>query len=140
MVIAIVAVLIAVSFVAVGQGGGMSVEQPDYAPLDLGPVSATDVALLRPPGGLWGYSVQATDEALARIAQAIRQRDIRIVALEQLVADLSREPSPPAPLSSPPYFTARHRRDADGPFGAGDAGEPGDGPFGPLGPPEQARG
>jgi hypothetical protein len=127
MVVASAAVIIAVVFVAMGRGGEMSVEQPDYEPLDLGPVSATDVALLRPPGGLWGYNVQATDEALGRIAESVRERDVRIVALEQLVADLSREPSPP-PLSSPPYLGARHRREIDPPGGAG---EPGGGPFGP---------
>jgi len=54
--------------------------------------------------------MQATDEALDRIAASIRERDVRIVALEQLVADLSREPSA-QPLSSP-YMPVRHRRAA----------------------------
>jgi hypothetical protein len=55
--------------------------------------------------------MQATDEAMEQIAEAIRERDVRIVALEQLVTDLSREPdpAPPPPLSSP-YMGARHRR------------------------------
>jgi hypothetical protein len=44
---------------------------------------------------MWGYSMQATDEALERIAESIRERDVRIVALEQLVTDLSRNPKPP---------------------------------------------
>lgn len=136
MVVAVVAVLVAVVFVALGRGGEMSVERPDYEPLNLGPASATDVALLRPPGGLWGYNMAATDEAMVRIAESIRERDVRIVALEQLVADLSREPSS-SPLGSPPYFTARHRRDIDDPFGVGGAAEPGEGP---LGPPERAHG
>jgi len=70
--------------------------------------TATDIALLQPPMALWGYNMQATDEALDRIAASIRDRDVRIVALEQLVTDLSREPSA-QPLSSP-YMTARHRR------------------------------
>jgi hypothetical protein len=118
-------VVIAVVFVAVGRGGEMSVERPDYEPLDLGPVSATDVALLRPPGGLWGYNVAATDEALVRIAESIRERDVRIVALEQLVSDLSREPAQQAPLSSPPYLGARHRRETDDVFGNGGPDRPG---------------
>jgi hypothetical protein len=116
MVIAFIAVLAVVVVVARGRGGELSVERSDYAPLDVGPVSATDVALLRPPTGIWGYSMQATDEALEQIAEAIRERDVRIVALEQLVTDLSREqehaPSL-APLASPyasPYSGARHRR------------------------------
>jgi len=116
MVIAFIAVLAVVVVVATGRGGELSAERGDYAPLDVGPVSATDVALLRPPTGVWGYSMQATDEALELIAEAIRERDVRIVALEQLVTDLSREqdhaPSL-APLASPyasPYSGARHRR------------------------------
>jgi hypothetical protein len=107
MGIAFVVVVVAVVLVAMGRGDGLSVERNDYLQLDLGPVSATDVALLRPPTGLWGYNMQATDEAMELIAESIRERDVRIVALEQLVTDLSHEPA--APLSSP-YVAARHRR------------------------------
>jgi hypothetical protein len=116
MVIAVIAVFAVVVVLASGRGGELSVERGDYAPLDIGPVSATDVALLRPPTGVWGYSMQATDDALEQIAEAIRERDVRIVALEQLVTDLSRDhdhaPSM-TPLASPyvsPYSGARHRR------------------------------
>jgi len=109
-----VVVVVAMVLVAMGRGGGLSVERNDYLALDLGPVSATDVALLRPPTGLWGYNMQATDEAMDLIAESIRERDVRIVALEQLVTDLSREPV--APLSSP-YVTARHRRASLDPTG-----------------------
>ena len=113
MVIAFIVVLAVVAVIATGRGGELSVERGDYAPLDLGPVSATDIALLRPPTGGWGYSMQATDEALEQIAEAVRERDVRIVALEQLVTDLSRDHAPMAPLASPyasPYGGARHRR------------------------------
>jgi hypothetical protein len=109
MVIAVAVVLIVVVVLAVGRGGQQSVERAAYAPLDLGPVSATDVALLRPPSGLWGYSVPATDAAMEQIAESIRERDVRIVALEQLVTDLSRDNAPAMPLGSP-YIGARHRR------------------------------
>jgi hypothetical protein len=105
--IAFVVVIVAVELVAMGRGDGLSVERGDYLQLDLGPVSATDVALLRPPTGLWGYNMQATDEAMEQIAESIRERDVRIVALEQLVTDLSQEPA--QPLGSP-YVAARHRR------------------------------
>ena len=97
-----------------GRGGELSVERNDYAPLDLGPVSATDVALLRPPTGVWGYSMQATDEAIEQIAEAIRERDVRIVALEQLVTDLSRD-TPPAGAARQPV---RQRRPAPADAGA----------------------
>src|SRR5580692_9828496 len=124
MVIAIIAVVAVIAVIATGRGGELSVERSDYAPLDLGPVSATDIALLRPPTGVWGYSMQATDDALEQIAEAIRERDVRIVALEQLVTDLSRDHAPMAPLASPytppyasPYDGAGHRagRRRDGP-------------------------
>ena len=100
-------ILIAVVLVAAGRGGELSDERSDYAPLDLGPVSATDVALLRPPANAWGYNMQATDEALEQMAESIRQRDVRIVALEQLVTDLSRDPAPPS--VSNPYIGSRRR-------------------------------
>lgn len=109
ILIAAIVIVAAVIFLAVGRGGGLSAERNDYSPLDLGPVSATDVALLRPPTGLWGYNMQATDEAMERIAESIRERDVRIVALEQLVTDLSRD-QPPMPLLASPYAGARHRR------------------------------
>jgi hypothetical protein len=108
MWVIVVAVVAGAVLVARGRGGDLSVERIDYLELELGPVSATDIALLRPPMALWGYNMQATDEALDRIAASIRDRDVRIVALEQLVTDLSREPAA-QPLSSP-YVSARHRR------------------------------
>jgi hypothetical protein len=120
LLITIVVILVAVVLVAAGRGGQLSAERADYAPLDLGPVSATDVALLRPPTALWGYNMQATDEAMERIAEAIRARDVRIVALEQLVTDLGREHAPPP---SSPYLSARHQRELP-PAGEGSAAPP----------------
>ena len=111
ILLAAVVILVGIVLVATGRGGELSRERTDYSPLDLGPASATDIALLRPPTALWGYDTQATDEAMAQIAESVRERDVRIVALEQLVTDLSREPAPP-PLSSP-YLGARHRRPAE---------------------------
>jgi hypothetical protein len=94
MILVGVAVLVGVFFVATGRGGELAYEQADHAPLDLGPVSATDVALLRPPTALWGYNMQVTDEALERIARAVRERDIRIAYLQQQLADLTPETAP----------------------------------------------
>jgi hypothetical protein len=102
-------VLVVVVYVATGRGGELPAERTDHAPLDLGPVSATDVALLRPPSAMWGYDMQATDEALDRIAETIRERDVRIIALEQLVTDLGRNPAPVRLGNASP--DARHRRD-----------------------------
>jgi hypothetical protein len=112
IVLAIVVVLAGVVLVAAGRGGEMpAVERTDYSPLEMGPVSATDVVLLRPQMALWGYNQQMVDEALDHIADSIRERDVRIVALEQLVTDLTREPVPSMPLGSP-YPGARHARPA----------------------------
>ena len=67
-------------------------------------VSATDVVLFRPPMALWGYSTQATDEALNRIAEALTERDIEITALRQRVANLEAA-SPPGRSASTCWAT-----------------------------------
>ena len=91
MLLAALAVLVGVVVVALGRGGEMTFFAADYAPLKLDEIAATDVVLFRAPMGLWGYNVQATDEALNRIADALTERDIEIAALRQQVADLSAE-------------------------------------------------
>jgi hypothetical protein len=93
--IAIVAVLVGIFFAATGRGGELAYEHADHAPLDLGPVTAADVALLRPPTALWGYNVQVTDEALDQIARAVRERDITIAYLQEQLASSERNGSYP---------------------------------------------
>jgi hypothetical protein len=88
LILAFIAILVGVFAVATGRGGELAYEQADHAPLDLGPVSATDVALLRPPTALWGYNMQVTDEALDRIARALRDRDVEIAYLQRQLADV----------------------------------------------------
>jgi hypothetical protein len=105
MLLAALAVLAGIVIVASGRGGEMAYEHPDYPPLDLGPVTAADVALLRPPSAAWGYNMRVTDEALAQIARAMSERDVRISALEQRVSDLHEELS----RGLPPRPRARHR-------------------------------
>jgi len=113
MLLAVIVVLVAVFFVATGRGGELSRERPDYAPLDLGPVAATDIALLRPPTAMWGYNVKATDEALDVIARAMRERDAKIAYLEQrlaaIIPDTAQDPQPPRaprPVSALPSLQA----------------------------------
>jgi hypothetical protein len=105
MLLAALVVLAGIVIVASGRGGEMAYEHPDYPPLDLGPVTAADVALLRPPSAAWGYNMRVTDEALAQIARAMSERDVRISALEQRVTDLREELS----RGLPPRPGARHR-------------------------------
>ena len=114
MMIAVVVVLGGVVAVAVGHGGELSHEEVDHAPLDMGPMSATDVVLLRPPTALWGYSVQITDQALERIAGAIRDRDVRIVALEQRIAELTGNDD--YRLASPARHARRNQQLSDAGF------------------------
>jgi hypothetical protein len=113
MILVAVVILIGVFFAATGRGGELARERGDYAPLDLGPVSATDVALLRPPTAMWGYDMQATDEALERIAQAVRDRDVTIAFLQQRLADLSMEDAPILPPAEP--SGPEHPADPPGP-------------------------
>ena len=91
--ITIVAVLVGIFFAATGRGGELAYEQADQAPLDLGPVSAADVALLRPPTALWGYNMQVTDAALDQIARAVRERDVTIAYLQEQLASVERHGS-----------------------------------------------
>ena len=86
MLLAVVAVLVAVFFLATGRGGELSREPVDYAPLELGSVAASDIAMMRPPTAMWGYNVDVTDEALDRIARAVRDRDLEIAYLQQQLA------------------------------------------------------
>ncbi len=88
MLVVAVVVLAGVVAVASGRGGEMAIPEPDYPPIDLGPVSAADVALLRPPSAAWGYNMRVTDEALEVIARAVTERDVQIAALQQEVTDL----------------------------------------------------
>ena len=103
MILVAVAILVGVFVAATGRGGELAYEQADHAPLDLGPVSATDVAMLRPPTALWGYNMQVTDEALGKVAQAIRDRDVTIAFLQQRLADVTTQAAPVRqPDESPP--------------------------------------
>jgi hypothetical protein len=91
MLVAAIVILAGVVVVASGRGGEMAPEYPDYPPIDLGPVTAADVALLRPPSAAWGYNMRVTDEALETIAAAVTERDVKISVLQQEVADLREE-------------------------------------------------
>jgi hypothetical protein len=111
--IAIVAVLVGIFFAATGRGGELAYEHADHAPLDLGPVSAADVALLRPPTALWGYNMQVTDEALDQIARAMRERDVTIAYLQERLSGVEHDGSYAEPGGVPA------RQPADSPVAPG---------------------
>ena len=140
MILVAVVILVGVFWVATGRGGELAYEQADQAPLDLGPVSATDVALLRPPTALWGYNMQVTDEALEAIAQAVRDRDVMIAFLQRRLADLTAQTaaSPVVSPAAPPVLSpAAPERPAD-PCGPDDRA-PAEPDESPLAPKEQPR-
>jgi hypothetical protein len=86
--LAAVAILGCVVLAALGMAGEMALFPPDSAPLRMNEVTAADVALLRPPLALWGYSVPATEEALGVIARAVTTRDTEIATLRQELDDM----------------------------------------------------
>jgi hypothetical protein len=86
--LAAAAILGCVVLAALGMAGEMATFPSDSAPLRLDEVTATDVALLRPPLALWGYNVPATEEALGVIARAVTARDTEIASLRAELADI----------------------------------------------------
>src|SRR5215831_19166431 len=82
------AILGGVVLAALGRAGEMATFAGDTAPIELDEVSATDVALLRPPMSLWGYNAQATEDALRVIARSVTARDVEIATLRRELADL----------------------------------------------------
>jgi hypothetical protein len=91
------AILVGMIVVAMGRGGELVLFAPDLRPLDPEIVTATDVALLRPPAALWGYDRQATHVVLNKVARTVTERDVEIAALRRQLADLqSAGQDPPA--------------------------------------------
>lgn len=114
LILASAAILAGVVSVAIGRGGEMAEFAGDYPPCEADDLmTAADVALLRPPSALWGYNVQATDEALGRIAQVVTERDVEIAALRRQLAE---QRAAVTPAGTPPAGVA--------PAGVAPAGAP----------------
>jgi hypothetical protein len=88
LLVAAAAILVGVVLAALGRAGEMATFAGDTAPIELDEVSATDVALLRPPMSLWGYNAQATEDALRVIARSVTARDVEIATLRRQLAEL----------------------------------------------------
>jgi hypothetical protein len=86
--VAALVILGGVVLAALGRVGEMATFASDTPPMNLDEVSATDVALLRPPMSLWGYNAQATEDALRVIARSVTARDVEIATLRRELADL----------------------------------------------------
>ena len=85
-------ILIGVVLASLGRAGEMADFPSDTPPMELDEVSATDVALLRPPMSLWGYNAQATEDALRVIARSVTERDVEIATLRRELAELRGDP------------------------------------------------
>ena len=88
LLVAAVAILCGAAVVAIGRGGEMGGSAADIRPIDPDFSTAADVALLRPPAALWGYNMQATDEALSLVARTVTERDVQIASLRRQIAEL----------------------------------------------------
>ncbi|MGO8885123.1 MAG: hypothetical protein ACLQI7_15735, partial [Streptosporangiaceae bacterium] len=91
LLIAAVAIIVGAVVVALGRGGELAHFPADLPRWDAELGTAADVAMLRPPSALFGYSPQATDDALGQIAQLITERDVEIAALRSRVAELQQQ-------------------------------------------------
>jgi hypothetical protein len=130
---------------ALGRAGEMAIFTADAPPFDPGQVTATDVALLRPPLSLWGYNAPATEEALRVIARAMTARDVEIarLRLELANAQAGRSASWAAPPVPPAGSGWAAPPGSPGDSGwAAPPGQPGDSGraalAGPLGEADQA--
>ena len=129
LLVAALVILGGVVLAALGRVGEMATFASDTPPMDLDEVSATDVALLRPPMSLWGYNAQATEDALRVIARSVTARDVEIATLRRELADLRRnaggaqatrtgrvnlagQPPPAAPQRTDPLAAYRPRDSA----------------------------
>ena len=106
--LAAVAILGCVVLAALGMAGEMAAFPTDSAPLRMDEVTAADVALLRPPLALWGYSVPATEEALGVIARAVTARDTEIATLRQELDDVRAQRQAGERAASPPHAAPLH--------------------------------
>ncbi|WP_348652199.1 DivIVA domain-containing protein [Streptomyces sp. 71268] len=128
LLIALVAVVGAVTLVVVGGGDGAALPeaQPDRLldplPEDR-PVDRADIDALRLPLALRGYRMAEVDDALGRLGAELAERDARIAELEAVVAGTdARAYAGPGLIGDP---AAARAADAPRP-GAGGTGATGD--------------
>ncbi len=134
LLIALVAVVGAVTLVVVGCGDGAALPeaQPDRLldplPEDR-PVDRADVDALRLPLALRGYRMAEVDDALGRLGAELAERDARIAELEAVVAGTdARAYAGPGLMGDP---AAARAADGPGP-GAGGTGGAGGAPPAPA--------
>jgi hypothetical protein len=115
LLLAVVAILGGVVFVALGRGGELALFPPDTGPGHARLASADDVAAFRPPPAFLGYSASATDEALSRIALVVAERDEEVAALRRQLAAYQSAAYPAAEAAE---YDPASEYDAAGEYGA----------------------
>jgi hypothetical protein len=109
LLLAAAAIVAGVIALALGRGGELAHFPSDAAPWECQIATAADVAQLRPPAALFGYSVRATSQALSQIAEAVTERDSEIESLRRRLAELQaqvdrlQEAAPPPARSWPQW-------------------------------------
>ena len=117
LLFAVAAIIVGVVLAALGHAGEMAPAPADVAPTDVGTVSAADIAMLRPPMALWGYNMQATDDALQVIARSVTDRDVEIASLRSQLAQALAPLTPDAAQHHPPFASDHADWPADGASG-----------------------
>ncbi len=121
---AAIAILIGVVVVAMGRGGEIAQSHRDARTVPPRINSAADLALLRLPIGLLGYSEQATDEALDAATRLIADQETEIARLRQEVWRLRSQPDAEARVDVPTSeFAEEFGSGAAKPAAAGADGE-----------------
>lgn len=113
------AILAGVVAVAMGRGGEMARSERDLPVRPPRIRSASDVARLRLPIGLLGYSEQATDEALDAAARLIAEQEAEIARLREEVWRLRPERNQEARADGPGGDGQAGSASSEGPSGAG---------------------
>lgn len=81
-IIALLAVAFGIALVAAGRGKGLAVAEPDRPPLVLPDhIHASDIQHLQFSLGVRGYRMDEVDLALARIQQALADREQEVAEL-----------------------------------------------------------
>src|SRR5215472_6025157 len=101
LLLAAVAILSGVVVVAMGRGGELAFFRSDVPEFMFRLRTPEDVAMLRLPIGLLGYSEPAASDALRAIAVLLAERDAEIAMLRGHVAQLSAQETPAALPSGP---------------------------------------
>jgi hypothetical protein len=123
-----VAVLAGVVVVAVGRGGELATFRSDAPPLRYEFATAADLAMFRPPPAFFGYSAQATDDALRRIVRLVSDRDAELAALRDQLAALRARPRDAAdPAAARDWAPSPPRAPADDPGESAGSGASGAG-------------